>query len=716
MSLDKRSAAILHKIMQADSYVTVQELLESQGISKRTLYYDMNKINDWLKENQLPDVQYIRSTGYYIDEQTKQKIPDKLQGMKKWQYEYSVKERKAWLTIYLLTQEGRILLEDLMNRLGVSRNTTLDDLKKLKTELQAFHISLHFDRKQGYFIQGEEQDKRKALIFYLSQAVTTQSWNQLVSHIQTVAHSTSMVEEEQQEDFLKTKEIQVIREALSVCERLLGIQYTDEVLESLSIHIHLFRKRFSRGQHVTIDMEEKEVLKKTKHFEAATYISNELSKTLHIDIPEDETYYIATHLLGARVMNQYHSDQENSHTQMLLEAVQRMITDFQKFACIMFENPEGLKRDLILHLKPAFYRIKYGINMDNPLIDSIKTHYHEIFLLTQKVIVHFEQLVGQKVCEDEIAYISMHFGAWLRKQGANPAPRKKALIVCPNGIGTSLILQNQLENLFSSIDICKTVSLREYEARSYDVDLIFSTTTLTKSDAPVYVVNPILNDAEKARLLRRVGAYISDKEKQPTESLEGMMSIIRRHAVIKNEEALHQELKEYLLEPAALHKELTYKPTVADILTRDQIQVARTVANWEEAIRLASAPLVRNGSILPSYVDAMIRSVYDHGPYIVIAPKIAIPHSRPQDGVQRLSMSLLQLKHPVSFSERPEHSAQLFIVLAAIDNETHLRALAQLTAVLSSPEALQTLLQTDQIDDVLHLLEIYSQHQLPAGL
>ena len=68
------------------------------------------------------------------------------------QYEYSPKERKNMVNIIFANTGKRILLEDLINLLQVSRNTVLADLKKLKVELNKYNLSLHFGRKEGYQI------------------------------------------------------------------------------------------------------------------------------------------------------------------------------------------------------------------------------------------------------------------------------------------------------------------------------------------------------------------------------------------------------------------------------------------------------------------------------------------------------------------------------------------------------------------------------------
>ncbi|MDT2260358.1 hypothetical protein P7H06_13745 [Paenibacillus larvae] len=104
---------------------------------------------------------------------------------------------------------------------------------------------------------------------------------------------------------------------------------------------------------------------------------------------------------------------------------------------------------------------------------------------------HLESFTGREASEKEMAYLAMHFGGWMRREGSQPPPRKKALIVCGNGISTSRILQLQLEHLLSTVDIVAVTSLREYESSAYDVDFVISTAPIKKkttkflSSAPV---------------------------------------------------------------------------------------------------------------------------------------------------------------------------------------------------------------------------------------
>ncbi|GGE53341.1 hypothetical protein GCM10011391_35310 [Pullulanibacillus camelliae] len=183
MSLDQRSTAILSYLIKAGTYVKAEELVEKFNISRRTVYYDIRKINDWLKENDIYPIQNVRSAGFLLEKRAAREVPNKLETLSTWHYDYSVKERKAWLAIYLMARDRPLYLEHLTEKIRVSRNTTLEDLKGLKAELERFHLKLAFERKSGYVILGDEEDKRKAIVHFLQHVLPNGDWQAFLSKI-----------------------------------------------------------------------------------------------------------------------------------------------------------------------------------------------------------------------------------------------------------------------------------------------------------------------------------------------------------------------------------------------------------------------------------------------------------------------------------------------------------------------------------------------------
>lgn len=128
-----------------------------------------------------------------------------------------------------------------------------------------------------------------------------------------------------------------------------------------------------------------------------------------------------------------------------------------------------------------------------------------------------------------------------------------------------------------------------------------------------------------------------------------------------------------------------------ELLRPELVKVNESVQDWEEAIRAAGKLMVADGAVEPRFVDAMIRVAKEFGPYIVVAPGIALPHARPEDGVIRASIAVVQLAAPINFGNKDNDPVFLVIALAAVDNQQHIQGLAELAGVLGNSENVQAL-------------------------
>ncbi|CAG9621165.1 BglG family transcription antiterminator [Sutcliffiella rhizosphaerae] len=695
--LDQRSSSLLSFLVHAESFVSAKELTERFKISRRTIYYDIDKINAWLKENQLGPVQHVRGTGFILSEDTKAQVPNKMEYVKEWQYGYSLNERKALLALYLLCRNVPLYVEDLMQRLKVSRNTIIDDLKALRVRLSNYHLKIVFERKAGYTIKGNEENKRKAIVYYLSTILPNEGWQTLLAKLPNT-------------NLFHLEELGAIQQMVKEIERDLRIQFTDDFQQHLIFRLILFGKRLTQGKNIVIDEVEKEILRQTNEFHAAVKLSNRLSRLYQMQFPQDEIYYLTRHLLSARVQFKDVDlvDKEDNQTKELSILVSKMVTDFQRYACIYIKDRQQLEKNLLLHVKPSFYRIKYGLEVESDIAALLNTKYPDVFLLTKKVINHLESAVGKPANDNEVALIAMHFGGWMKRTGAALTGRNKILIVCTNGVGTSKLLESQLEGLLPTVDIVGSVSMKEYEENHYNADFIISTIPLQSEDTPVFVVSAILTEAEKKRLIRNIHSH---SEEENSYSVDAILSIVDKHANIINRKSLEKEIREYLAkEIRSIGLQEVVQPELKSLLTTDTVKLLDRTDNWETAIQAAAEPLLMNQSITEEYVQTMITNIKQLGPYVVVSPLVAIPHAKPENGVKKLGMSLLRLKHQVPFKGIGPYQIQLIIVLAAADGESHLKALSQLTALLSDEDYKQKIIEADKVETIISLIEEKTAH------
>ncbi|MFC0309474.1 PTS sugar transporter subunit IIA [Gallibacterium trehalosifermentans] len=122
------------------------------------------------------------------------------------------------------------------------------------------------------------------------------------------------------------------------------------------------------------------------------------------------------------------------------------------------------------------------------------------------------------------------------------------------------------------------------------------------------------------------------------------------------------------------------------LIENQSIRLQQSAKTWQEAIKLAIDPLIESGAVEPRYYDRIIQCIEEMGPYIILAPGLAMPHARPEDGVLRTAFSLVTLTEPVKFSDEDEPIDVLF-ALAGSDSDKHMAGLMEITQVLDDPDS-----------------------------
>ncbi|MGP4038544.1 PTS sugar transporter subunit IIA [Gracilibacillus sp. D59] len=138
-------------------------------------------------------------------------------------------------------------------------------------------------------------------------------------------------------------------------------------------------------------------------------------------------------------------------------------------------------------------------------------------------------------------------------------------------------------------------------------------------------------------------------------------------------------------------------------LNEEVIRVGQSASDWEEAVKQCGQLLIENGNVEARYVNAMVNTVHTLGPYIVIAPGVALPHARPEDGVLQQGICVCVLQKPVSFS--PDKEAIVFIGLAAQNKVMHLNLLKAVAEVVGDSEKLAQLKKARTVREVQQLFE-----------
>lgn len=151
------------------------------------------------------------------------------------------------------------------------------------------------------------------------------------------------------------------------------------------------------------------------------------------------------------------------------------------------------------------------------------------------------------------------------------------------------------------------------------------------------------------------------------------------------------------------------------LLTRDHIRSGVTVRDWKEAVAVTGDLMHRLGLTNREYTQAMQNLIEQAGPYMVIAPGIALLHARPEDGARQAGLVMLTLNTPVNFGHSTNDPVWLVFGLAATTDKTHVQALAELAMMLSEPGCMEALQKSQNEEDLLNVVQDYVARTQPQA-
>ncbi|MBV6735772.1 BglG family transcription antiterminator [Priestia megaterium] len=649
MHLDERSSLILKRVV-SNPGISNTELERKYHLSRRQISYSFTKINDWLKSNNYPKIQRTNGGKFIIDPLLMELFAEKVEHSAG-SYIPSEKERAQLVLLMLLSSEEELSLLHFSSSLSVSKNTVLRDMKYTQKIVNGYHLEIVYSRMYGYDIVGSEWNKRKLLIEVLR---TVYDMYQGETYIQAYTGTSR-------------EEIQRLKEQMEKVEKRLALQFIDQKIKLLPYTIAILLKRIKKGNLIKdsyhIDYEE---LSDTKEFEAAEILIEDAAC-----IPKEERLFITLQLLTSNVLSSQFLREEE--TLELKSSLKSSLALFEKKACITFKEKEKLLQKLVLHMKPAYYRIKYQLTTNYSIIEKVSEEFEAIHYIVKDSLKPFETYIGCSIPESEVMFITVFIGGHLINSGETIQLKKRAVVVCPNGVSISHLMEHTLRDLFPEFYFYEALSIREFEQSKAEFDMVFSPVPVQTSKH-LFIVEQFITDFQKLQLRQRVIQTIFGLNTSVV-NIEQLISVIEKYAKVDQKSQLQKALQDYFSLQVLNETSKNQEYSLADLITPETIVLRDQVESWKEAISIAAAPLLHKGIITEAYIDKMQEQYPSMSPHIVLRLNVAIPHASPEDGVQAVGMSLLKLKEGLLCGEQKVH---FIVVIAAIDKKKHLNAMLQL--------------------------------------
>jgi len=668
VKLEKSQKEFLMLLLENENPQSIQLIQDQLDISRRTVYYIVNKINDVFYDLRMEPINNKRGQGYYLTSNQK-KVVDSILHSDGTLQNLSPDERVHYLICWMMYPKANIHIENIMELFDISRNSVFNDLKDLKSEIEKYDVSLYFDIKNGYMINGQVFSKRALLLYYLKI---------LLKKI----HYKSI-------EFLDVSEVETFYSRLQQISLKMHNEYDDYNLLAIACLlniVHYVDEKFDFSILELRDLEKTEELHMIdKYFQ---------------DLNVHERLYLTIHLLGSKAGSVIRLDDSQRDIQ-LFELALHLVDLFERQTSCDISEKNELVNSLYMHFKLSMYYYQLSIQISNTLLEDVKENYGNLYQMIKNLCKSMDDEFPFILTDSEISYITMHFGGHLKQVQGKFYALIRVLIVCPSGISTSTLLKREVEDLYANVTVIAATAAENIAQYKENIDFIVSTIDLD-TDIPWIKVNAILTKDDKSKIASMMSLNMQTY-KLNKDNFSGLFSIIQKYVDPTQMKNLKRDVYDYFREGNLIvdvveEKQLRLK----DIMYRDHLIRIDKDIMWDEAIRLASVPLLKTNIITENYINEMIGLVQDYGPYIVIKNRIAIAHAKTEAGANALGTTLLINKKNIQFED--DLNIHYLFVISSSNPKEHLQILKDISMLASDDIDLNTLLDKNA-DEVMEFIK-----------
>ncbi len=672
-NLNGRQRNELHDLSKAVDGILVADMMSKYKISRRSVYYDIEKIHQWLSSEGLGHISVVNQVisadgiswsqlGRFFGEHSST--------------HFSLEERRALTAVLIVLSIDPVTIASLMDYFGVSRNTTIADIRELRTELCPRGLDFESSPTGGYSVKGDEITLRKYIWLKLQELAASGRATDVKRHLQVTL----------------TKATNNDIDYYELCRSLIK-QYESDLqtrcfldsagLEGMMIQVSWLRGL--AGHWVEMGREEQLTLMGTASFRSVQ-MSAEKLKRVGIILPSEEVLYITSLLLGIKTADFMAHSEEDHYISNLTE---RLIANFERVGCLTFVNKGYVHEQLTHHIRPLYYRQKYGISAHNPLTNDIQKMYPMTYEFTRRAAT----LSGMgQLSDDELAYLTVYLSSDLDnkmlEQGDTSAT--KVLVIGASNMSTATLVKEQLVDAVGiqfDFDYEEPEKLKRWTLDSYALVLTLVQLPPDISGENIVSITPFLSDDNRQQIygvLRRnriISRYAS--------LIDGIIKIVsnslpEHDATILESDKLHFELFRFFDER---DRGLMGPPVIqsqGSCILPDTIAVSEG-STWKEAV-IAGALVLQNGATSSRLVERMENIIRSRRLLYYRPEKDVVVVRCPMYGDEGAHVAAQVVVSPDGVRFPDGEIARVVICIATINRYSHWGTLYALYEWLSVPD------------------------------
>lgn len=657
--MNERQVEILGRVLADANFYTIDKLSTIMGKSKRTIYADLNQINDYFSTEGI-NIFVVNESGEIDKHRGKEATKELVEKINFYDYELNVEERVTLIIILLFFSTDYITIQTIADRLYCSRTTILKDMVKVKKKLSEAGIEVISYQNKGLTIKGTELAIRKKFVQINEKHLVLLN---MFLQVSVGSNATSMDNER-------------IRQTLS--QELLknNLSLTDNSHQILENYLSFSSCRLKIDKEI-----QDQPTKQNDYEKISKNILAEVFPELAPKASDNEANYLAVLIQNMKFIK--HPQCEDSMVTIHL-LVRIFLEELSKELMLDLTHDSDLFTNLSNHLFDIFNKT-YSQGIESKELIYFMEKNSELVTCIKKQVAVFENYLSRALSNVEIGYLALHISASIEK-GSRVGKGLKVLLICNSGVGTSQLMKARLAHhyIFTIIDTLSIIELPAYDADK--IDLIISTVDLNMMVA-VPNIKVSLNVTEKDR--QRIDQTIKEvnrgclntnrmmKSGQGNHVIQNIAPLVQQYDGLLNQ--LENTITDYFS-----NSESYVEEKLTDFITESLIDIDVQVQNWEEAVLKGTELLEKNGKVAKQFGKEIIKSLKLLGPYILLANDTAFPHAGFDQGAIATAFSFIRLTTPVSFTNDQSDSVDLIFTLSASDNQKHINALFSLLEIVNN--------------------------------
>jgi len=665
---DTKKKEIMEILINNNKPFKIREFSSQLGVSEKSVRNYLDEIEEFMSDNH---TKLIRkpSVGIYleIDEENRALLKRKLNiNINKM---YSSQYRQEYILKILFKNRYTYTIQLLADDLQCSKNTIVNDLVYAEKWLINHKISLKRKPNQGLWIEGVERDIRDAMMSLFLE-IGEDDINDSVDNdeINNLDYRINITNYNKIKQLFPRLNICKIQKIIQQSEIKLGYFFTDQAFINLIAHIAITIERSKFNKKIKVQKNNFEDLKINKEYEIAKWVVGELSKEFKLKIHEDEIAYISLHMLGAKIQEDVSLGNYNvilsSNKESDVQFAREIIAFIGDILGVCLAGDELLLVSLVIHLRPTIIRLKYNLQLRNPLLQRIKDEYRSIFGAAWACSNIFEERFGVIINEDEVAFIALHVAVAVERLKG----KVKTIVVCSSGIGTSQMVAGRLKKKFDDVEIVGVIPMNNLNKRIIDeVDLIISTVPLREKNEKVVYVSTLVDESD-------------------------MFNIRNKINIVKANNDIYSNMNESQLEIGNLNLE---KVLSIDFCFIDEGKMPYLKIVEEYATRIEEGGFVKNGFC----GDILER---EQKSSTTIGNGIAIPHSK-REFIEKSKICIIKLDNPVKWNEE-DISLILILALKFEDVNTTTQFFKNFYSILDNSSIIEKIKNSKKREEIVSLL------------